>query len=513
MPGQRIGYIRVSSFDQNPERQLEQVPLDRVFTDKASGKDMQRPELDRLLTFVREGDMVIVHSMDRLARNLDDLRRLVQSLTKRGVAVQFLKENMTFTGEDTPMANLMLSVMGAFAEFERALIKERQREGIALAKQRGVYTGRKRALSPAQVAELRRRAARPGIGRCSARTRAAVHSRQPLGLARPGARRRFEPGTDAARCVSPRRLPRAACYNGRMKPHPIIAAWKGDPRSTAIAARAAALKKAGMDAAAIRAAITTEFGPPTTRKALRAQPGPFAVFGTIGPAGEADIEPDALAQLELAMRLPIADRGALMPDAHQGYALPIGGVFRAHNSVCPAMVGVDIACRMMLTIFDLSPDELLQRRDELFATLKRVTIFGAGADRPYAADHAVLDDPRWNATNQLRGLRQKGAAQLGTSGSGNYFAELVIGELLHDAIPGAPQHFAGLLTHSGSRGVGYAVANHYMRVAAQETKRVSDVPRYYEWLGLDTEAGKAGMIKDASTPDTPPPPRAAAARS
>jgi DNA invertase Pin-like site-specific DNA recombinase len=159
MPGQRIGYIRVSSFDQNPERQLEQVPLDRVFTDKASGKDMQRPELDRLLAFVREGDTVVVHSMDRLARNLDDLRRLVQTLTKRGVAVQFLKENMTFTGEDTPMANLMLSVMGAFAEFERALIKERQREGIALAKQRGVYAGRKRALSPAQVAELRRRAA------------------------------------------------------------------------------------------------------------------------------------------------------------------------------------------------------------------------------------------------------------------------------------------------------------------------------------------------------------------
>lgn len=159
MPGQRIGYVRVSSFDQNPERQLEQVPLDRVFTDKASGKDIKRPELDRLLTFVREGDTVVVHSMDRLARNLDDLRRLVQTLTKRGVAVQFLKENMTFTGEDTPMANLMLSVMGAFSEFERALIKERQREGIALAKQRGVYTGRKQVLNPAQVAELRRRAA------------------------------------------------------------------------------------------------------------------------------------------------------------------------------------------------------------------------------------------------------------------------------------------------------------------------------------------------------------------
>lgn len=158
MKGQRIGYVRVSSFDQNPDRQLEQAQVDKVFTDKASGKDTQRPELDALLTFVREGDTVVVHSMDRLARNLDDLRRLVQKLTKRGVRIEFVKESLTFTGEDSPMANLMLSVMGAFAEFERALIRERQREGIALAKQRGAYRGRKKALSPERVAELRQRA-------------------------------------------------------------------------------------------------------------------------------------------------------------------------------------------------------------------------------------------------------------------------------------------------------------------------------------------------------------------
>ena len=159
MHGQRIGYIRVSSFDQNPERQLEQVQVDKVFTDKASGKDTQRPELDTLLSFVREGDTVVVHSMDRLARNLDDLRRLVQKLTKRGVRIEFVKESLTFTGEDSPMANLMLSVMGAFAEFERALIRERQREGIALAKQRGAYRGRKKALNSEQIAELKRRVA------------------------------------------------------------------------------------------------------------------------------------------------------------------------------------------------------------------------------------------------------------------------------------------------------------------------------------------------------------------
>ncbi len=158
LQGHRIGYIRVSSFDQNPERQLEQVEVSKVFTDKASGKDTERPALEELLAFVREGDTVVVHSMDRLARNLDDLRRLVQQLTKRGVRIEFVKECLTFTGEDSPMANLLLSVMGAFAEFERALIRERQREGIALAKQRGAYRGRKKALSTEQIEELQKRA-------------------------------------------------------------------------------------------------------------------------------------------------------------------------------------------------------------------------------------------------------------------------------------------------------------------------------------------------------------------
>jgi DNA invertase Pin-like site-specific DNA recombinase len=155
--GQRIGYVRVSSFDQNPERQLDQVQVDKLFTDKASGKDTQRPQLDAMLSFAREGDTVVVHSMDRLARNLDDLRRLVQTLTKRGIRIEFVKESLSFTGEDSPMANLLLSVMGAFAEFERALIGERQREGIALAKQRGAYRGRKKALTEIQSVELRRR--------------------------------------------------------------------------------------------------------------------------------------------------------------------------------------------------------------------------------------------------------------------------------------------------------------------------------------------------------------------
>jgi DNA invertase Pin-like site-specific DNA recombinase len=159
MKGHIIGYIRVSTFEQNTDRQLEGIKLDKVFTDKASGKDTKRPALDDLLEFVREGDMVVVHSMDRLARNLDDLRQIVQRLTGWGIKIQFIKESLTFTGEDSPMATLMLSVMGAFAEFERSLIRERQREGVALAKERGAYKGRKRSLSDTEIAELRRRVA------------------------------------------------------------------------------------------------------------------------------------------------------------------------------------------------------------------------------------------------------------------------------------------------------------------------------------------------------------------
>lgn len=159
MSGQRIGYVRVSSFDQHPERQLEHVKTDRVFTDKASGKNTQRPELEALFAFARDGDTILVHSMDRLARNLDDLRRIVQKLTGRSIRIEFVQEKLTFTGEDSPMATLMLSVMGAFAEFERALLRERQREGILLAKQRGAYRGRKKSLSSDQIAEMKRRIA------------------------------------------------------------------------------------------------------------------------------------------------------------------------------------------------------------------------------------------------------------------------------------------------------------------------------------------------------------------
>ena len=175
MTGQTVGYVRVSSLAQNTDRQLDGHQLDRLFTDRLSGKDTARPELEAMIRYVRDGDTIVVHSMDRLARNLDDLRLLVRQLTSSGVKITFVKEGLTFTGDDSPMATLLLSVMGAFAEFERALIRERQREGIALAKARGVYRGRKPALTAAQATAL---ADRVGAGE-----RVALLARE-LGISR-----------------------------------------------------------------------------------------------------------------------------------------------------------------------------------------------------------------------------------------------------------------------------------------------------------------------------------------
>lgn len=149
--GQLVGYVRVSTLDQNSERQLEGMKLVKIFTDKASGKDTKRPQLQAALEYLREGDTLVVHSMDRLGRNMLDLLQTIKSLNDRRVAVQFVKERLTFAGEDAPMSKLQLGILAAVAEFERSLIRERQREGIAIAKKKGVYKGRTRALSVEQA--------------------------------------------------------------------------------------------------------------------------------------------------------------------------------------------------------------------------------------------------------------------------------------------------------------------------------------------------------------------------
>lgn len=153
--GQTVAYIRTSSAGQSDARQLDGVARDKTFTDTASGKDTARPQFQAMLAHVRAGDHLKVHSMDRLSRSLADLEATVKALTDKGVTVSFVSQGMTFTNESSSMNTLMLQMLGAVAQFERSLILERQREGIAIAKANGVYTGRKAALDAAQVAELK----------------------------------------------------------------------------------------------------------------------------------------------------------------------------------------------------------------------------------------------------------------------------------------------------------------------------------------------------------------------
>lgn len=152
---QTVGYIRVSSTDQNTERQLDGITLDKVFTDKMTGSSRERPQLKAMIDYVRHSDTVIVHSLDRMARNLEDLLHIINQLHEKGVIFKSIKENLTLDGsQPSLMDKFLLHILGAVAEFNRSLIREAQREGIAKAKARGAYKGRKPALSKTQIKEL-----------------------------------------------------------------------------------------------------------------------------------------------------------------------------------------------------------------------------------------------------------------------------------------------------------------------------------------------------------------------
>lgn len=154
MKGQQVGYIRVSSILQNTDRQLAGIELDEVFTEKVSAKDAKRPQLNACIKHLRKGDTLHVHSIDRLARNLSDLEGIVKELNDKGVVVHFHKENLIFKGGDDPMQTLMLQMMGAVAQFERSLINERRREGMAVAKAQGKHIGRPRTITDGTIKEM-----------------------------------------------------------------------------------------------------------------------------------------------------------------------------------------------------------------------------------------------------------------------------------------------------------------------------------------------------------------------
>lgn len=156
MTGQKIGYKRVSSTNQNDDRQLDGINVDKIFQDKCSGSTKNRTGLDECFDYTRKGDFLYVHSMDRLARNLVHLKSVVQDFIDKGVQVCFIKENLTFKGDETPMDNFLLNIIGAVSEFERSIIKERQKEGIQSAKKQGKHLGRFKTLNNKQIDELKK---------------------------------------------------------------------------------------------------------------------------------------------------------------------------------------------------------------------------------------------------------------------------------------------------------------------------------------------------------------------
>jgi tRNA-splicing ligase RtcB (3'-phosphate/5'-hydroxy nucleic acid ligase) len=228
---------------------------------------------------------------------------------------------------------------------------------------------------------------------------------------------------------------------------------------------------------------------------LRAEPLPYTVFGA------EQIEEGALLQMRTAASLPISVAGALMPDAHQGYGLPIGGVLATEaNTVIPYAVGVDIACRMCLSVFDLPPAFLERESQLLKKSLVEQTKFGMGGETRAKFDESVMDLPEWQATKVIRDLKDKAYRQLGSSGTGNHFVEWgIIDVYEHEtdaeqaglALP--PGSYLALLSHSGSRGFGGNVANYYSKLAMQKT-RLPKEAAHLAWLDLNTEEGQEYWI-------------------
>src|SRR5215218_9831750 len=225
---------------------------------------------------------------------------------------------------------------------------------------------------------------------------------------------------------------------------------------------------------------------------LRAEPLPYHAWG------EAGVDDAARLQMETALRLPVAAGGALMADAHVGYGLPIGGVLAVREAVIPWVVGLDIACRLRLSVFELSSHTLGQK-NQFKRALEDETFFGAGVRHDAHSSHEVLDDPAWESTRFLRGLKDTARVQLGTSGSGNHFVEFgafTVPEDLgaHKARVLAPlepgRSYLALLSHSGSRGVGNKIATRYSKIAEERHSGLEGEAKKLAWLELSSEEGQ-----------------------
>ena len=217
---------------------------------------------------------------------------------------------------------------------------------------------------------------------------------------------------------------------------------------------------------------------------LNEQSLPYKIYGA------EKIEEGALTQMNTAMRLPVAVGGALMPDAHQGYGLPIGGVLATENAIIPYAVGVDIGCRMCLSLFEMPPAYLDENRQSMMRLLNEKTLFGAGREFKESVEHEVLDRREFKDIPLLQKLQHKALKQLGTSGSGNHFVEFGVVDILNNEndLGLSTGKYMALLSHSGSRGLGATVAGYYTKLA-METCRLPKEAKHLAWLSLDTQEG------------------------
>lgn len=218
---------------------------------------------------------------------------------------------------------------------------------------------------------------------------------------------------------------------------------------------------------------------------LRAEQGTYALYG------EDNIEQGARNQMDIAIRLPVAVAGALMPDAHQGYGLPIGGVLATENAIIPYGVGVDIGCRMCLSIYDTPLSKLETDSRGLYKILQDNTLFGSGREFANNKEHEVTERDLFNRIPLLKGLQLKAVKQLGTSGSGNHFVEFGVVEITdaNNEFKLAPKKYLALLSHSGSRGLSATIANHYTKVAMEKC-RLPQEAKHLAWLDLSTQEGQ-----------------------
>jgi len=218
---------------------------------------------------------------------------------------------------------------------------------------------------------------------------------------------------------------------------------------------------------------------------------PLAVRPGLAPCRQwgTDLEPQSVRQIQNACSLPISVRGALMPDAHVGYGLPIGGVLATRGAVIPYAVGVDIACRVKLSVLELPPESLTEQIDRLKSAIESETRFGVGAAFKQRRRHDVMDRD-WSVSPVTQQYKDKAWAQLGTSGSGNHFVEFGLFEVLTDELVLPRGEYVALLSHSGSRGTGALVCEHYSRLAMKQHPELPQECRHLAWLGVNSEAGR-----------------------